>query len=497
MSYYQTYRPQSFADLLGQDSVKIILQEALKQGKVSHAYLFCGSRGTGKTTTARLLAKALNCLKATADTAVFEPCNTCLHCQAINEGSFIDVIEVDAASNRGIDEIKQLQEQGRFQPQRGKKKIFIIDEVHMLTKEAFNALLKTLEEPPSHLLFILATTELHKVPETIISRCQRFNFLTPSQPVIEQYLAQIIKQEKLTVEKEALTEIVRLAHGSFRDGATLLEQATQGQAKLTRQALVELFGLADRSLLERFLHRLTGKADEALSHDLNQHFERGGSPQAFLEASYQLLQDELVTGSFEGDPMVILATLTRLRYQLKYSPVASLPILAIVASVKLPVDEVQEISHPASSLTKTTLSGEGNAVIQVSHQSAGDKMAEQKTNQTNETVEVSVAEQVPPVDLPNNNLTEQWQESIRALTEAKQSSLVAMLKTATPLSWKAPVLRIGVQFTFHAEQLVKQKNRAILESTLTKFLGQTVHIETQMQPLRDLATEAETILADL
>ena len=175
MSYialYRVFRPQTFSEIVGQDHVSKTLKNALKSNRVAHAYLFCGPRGTGKTSSAKILAKAVNCLEPVDG----EPCNMCPNCQAVNEGNFLDVLEIDAASNRGIDEIRDIRDKVKFAPSQGKFKVYIIDEVHMLTAEAFNALLKTLEEPPAHVIFILATTEPQKIPLTVLSRCQRFDF---------------------------------------------------------------------------------------------------------------------------------------------------------------------------------------------------------------------------------------------------------------------------------------------------------------------------------
>ena len=205
MSLYQKYRPQEFDSLAGQEHVKKTLQQALRKNVVSHAYLFCGPRGTGKTTTARLIAKALNCPNFDAETA--EPCNKCDICESISNSSLIDVIEIDAASNRGIDEIRELKETIRFAPTLVKNKVYIIDEVHMLTNEAFNALLKTIEEPPENVFFILATTESHKVPETIMSRCQRFDFKRINHQALVDRLEFICQTEGLDFEREALESV--------------------------------------------------------------------------------------------------------------------------------------------------------------------------------------------------------------------------------------------------------------------------------------------------
>lgn len=220
--FYRKWRPQTLAEVVGQEQVTQTLLNALKNGRVSHAYLFCGPRGTGKTSTGRILAKAMNCLT----NGKGEPCNTCPMCQAITEGRALDMIEIDAASNRGIDDIRELRERVNYAPNQARYKVYIIDEVHMLTKEASNALLKTLEEPPPHVIFILATTEAHKIIPTILSRCQRFDFRRISQTDVISKLTHICSTEGIHMEPEALQLVAKAATGSLRDAENLLEQLT-------------------------------------------------------------------------------------------------------------------------------------------------------------------------------------------------------------------------------------------------------------------------------
>ncbi|MFH1651595.1 MAG: DNA polymerase III subunit gamma/tau, partial [Chloroflexota bacterium] len=222
-AFYRKWRPQTLGQVVGQEQVTRTLLNALKGGRVAHAYLFCGPRGTGKTSTGRILAKAVNCFTTSGKD---EPCNTCEMCRAITEGRSMDVIEIDAASNRGIDEIRGLREKVNYAPGQARYKVYIIDEVHMLTKEAANALLKTLEEPPPHAIFVLATTESHKVLPTIMSRCQHFDFRRLSQADISTKLATVCEEEKIRIEPEALNLIAKAATGSLRDAENLLQQLT-------------------------------------------------------------------------------------------------------------------------------------------------------------------------------------------------------------------------------------------------------------------------------
>lgn len=252
MSQYQVlarkYRPQTFKEVLGQEPIVQTLKNALKSGKMAHAYLFCGSRGTGKTTLARILAKALNCKSLSAD---YEPCNSCSSCQEIATGSSLDVMEIDGASHRGIDDIKQIAESVGYCPTGGQWKIYLIDEVHMLTKEAFNALLKTLEEPPANVKFFFATTEVQKIPATILSRCQRFNLSRIPQTAMMTKLQRIASDMNIEVEEAALHRLIQFADGGLRDAESLFDQMIAfSQGKVTQEVVQQVLGVMAR---EQFL----------------------------------------------------------------------------------------------------------------------------------------------------------------------------------------------------------------------------------------------------
>src|ERR1700716_961069 len=263
-SLYRKYRSQTFGDLVGQEAASRALQGAIIGGRVSHAYLFSGTRGTGKTSTARLLAKAVNCLRRSAGSS--EPCNACDSCVQLQNGSALDLIEIDAASNRGIDEIRDLREKVNLAPALGRKKVYIIDEAHMLTTEAFNALLKTLEEPPEHVVFILCTTEANKVPLTVLGRCQQFVFRRHSEEQITSRLRHIATREEILVDEDALRLLARVAQGSMRDAIELLDHLVPlAQGRITLEGARELLVIADPSQLESLFDQvLRGQPVQAL-----------------------------------------------------------------------------------------------------------------------------------------------------------------------------------------------------------------------------------------
>jgi DNA polymerase-3 subunit gamma/tau len=260
------YRPQTFDELVGQEHVARALQQAISSERVGHAYLFTGARGVGKTSAARILAKALNCVNGPTPT----PCNECDVCQAISTGNDVDVLEIDGASNRGIDEIRQLRQNVAVRPSRVRFKIYIIDEVHMLTKEAFNALLKTLEEPPEHVKFIFATTEPQKIPITILSRCQRFDFAGISANAIQERLAQIATAEGVTVDHDALQILASRAAGSMRDSQSLLEQLLAvGHGKITATDVNQLLGISPAERLSGLVQHLVNRDAAAALAELD------------------------------------------------------------------------------------------------------------------------------------------------------------------------------------------------------------------------------------
>jgi DNA polymerase-3 subunit gamma/tau len=299
-SLYRKYRSQTFGDLVGQEAASRALQGAIISARVAHAYLFSGSRGTGKTSAARLLAKALNCTGRARDSA--EPCNKCQSCVEMTAGSALDLIEIDAASNRGIDEIRDLREKVNLAPALGPFKVYIIDEAHMLTEPAFNALLKTLEEPPPHVVFILCTTDAQKIPLTVIGRCQQFVFRRHSEEQIISRLTHIASAENVKVDAEAMQLIARTAQGSMRDAVGLMDQLVPLAAgPISLESARALLGIADPRLLDSLLDDvLAGRAAEALA-ELSRVYAAGAELRQVVRGLMESCRDRLVAALTRRD----------------------------------------------------------------------------------------------------------------------------------------------------------------------------------------------------
>jgi len=300
MSYVifaRKYRPMTFKEMIGQKHVVRTLMNAVKNDRVAQAYIFSGMRGVGKTTTARILAKALNCQQGPTP----DPCNECEFCREINEDRSVDVLEIDGASNRGIDEVRSLREGVKYRPIRSRFKVIIIDEVHMLTREAFNALLKTLEEPPPHTVFIFATTEFHKVPATIVSRCQPFEFKKISQKDIVNHLVNITKEEHITVSSYGLNLIAEAADGSLRDAQSLLDQAVSYSGEnVTDEDLKEILGAIDREVLFAFSSSILEDKAERIFSLVEEIIEKGFDLRFFYKQLTRHFRNLLVVKSVEN-----------------------------------------------------------------------------------------------------------------------------------------------------------------------------------------------------
>jgi DNA polymerase-3 subunit gamma/tau len=297
---YRKWRPQTWDAVIGQQHVVNTLRNALAAGKIAHAYLFAGPRGTGKTTTARLLAKAVNCLENDLSQ---RPCGKCDHCQAVNQGRFLDLIEIDAASNTSVEDVRDLRDKINFSPNQGRYKVYIIDEVHMLSTAAFNALLKTLEEPPPHAIFVLATTEVHKIPATVLSRCQRHEFRRIPVIDIVSLLKNIAQDEHIQIDEAALKLIARQSTGAMRDAISLLDQlASAGQAITLEMAQTVLGTAASQAVLDVVDALVNEKADIGLDQ-IHQTLDAGSDPRQFSRQVVDYLRDVLLVRMGNADQL--------------------------------------------------------------------------------------------------------------------------------------------------------------------------------------------------
>lgn len=290
---YRKYRPKNFEEVYGQNVIVRILENQIKNDTISHAYIFSGPRGTGKTSVAKIFAKVANCLSETK-----RPCDECVNCTQINTNSSLDIVEIDAASNNGIDEIRELKSKVALVPTNGKYKVYIIDEVHMLTTAAFNALLKTLEEPPGHVIFILATTEQHKIPETIVSRCQKFEFKRISDSELVSRLDMIAKIEKIDITKEALTEIARLSEGGMRDSIGSLELVSSYQLnQIQVEDVHEISGTISTSEIKELMMKILNTETKEVLETINKYYDNGKNLTRIVEELILFLKNCLVVAN--------------------------------------------------------------------------------------------------------------------------------------------------------------------------------------------------------
>jgi DNA polymerase-3 subunit gamma/tau len=328
-----------FDEIFGQEHIKRYFKNAVKNENISHAYIFSGPRGTGKTTTARILSKIVNCENPNES----NPCNECSNCKAINENNFMDVIELDAASNRGIDEIRQIRDSTNYRPVKGKYKVYIIDEIHMLTKEAFNALLKTLEEPPEHVIFILATTNLEKIPDTIISRSQLLNFKNLSEVDISDNLKLISENEKINIADEAINLISRKAKGGMRDAISLLEQVVKFSDKeITKQDIVNILGIYDEQYIMNFINAIYNSDIDEILEISNEIFDLGKDPELLVEESMEKVI-KIIQNDKNNKYFYILDNLQKTHRELKYSENTKLVFETMVATFSFNLSNIDEM----------------------------------------------------------------------------------------------------------------------------------------------------------
>jgi len=479
------YRPQTFTDLVGQTSVVKTLQNALKIAKPSHAYLFSGSRGTGKTSMARIFAKGLVCQNLNEGS----PCGKCDLCKDISEGNLVDVIEIDAASNRGIDEIRDLREKIQFAPNRATRKVYIIDEVHMLTKEAFNALLKTLEEPPEHAFFLLATTEKHKLPETIVSRCQNFIFNRFTLEQLTERLNDISKTENFEVDQESLKLIARKAEGGLRDAISLLEQiAAETENKITSINVRESLGISDSETLEKFWEVILDKSSEDGLKILKDISKSGKDFRTFGHDFLGFLRDKMHENLNNGEVLSqILPAIEEVEIalsRLKTSPIVDLPLE--IAVVNLCQNEEQGIKNKGQVKTKNEKQDqEQKTTSKTEIAIKKEEIIEEKVEpeRSHQKIETSAEDSEPIERVPENtNSPEISFDSIKEKMNeiAEKAGIPSFAKKSflsTQPEFSAGKIIFRTESTFHLEKINTPSVRAAIQNAMIEIFGQKVIID--------------------
>lgn len=472
---YRKYRSQTFTEIVGQKPVKQVLTQAIIDQSIAHAYLFTGPRGTGKTSMARIFAKALNCSQRKGA----DPCNKCSHCKSINESRFLDLIEIDAASNRGIEEIRNLKEKVGFLPVEGVYKVYIIDEVHMLTSEAFNALLKTLEEPPINVVFILATTEVHKLPQTIISRTQRFDFRMATIEDLRTKLSRILKNEGFILSSDALDLIISAAGGSYRDAETILEKilvsmSSVKEKEVNLKDVAEIMGFANEKYIEDFFSAIhlrdlkNAFSVISLSQqngvDIGQYIK-----QLLLKARSELMDSVSGKGSVYSVGLLykIIKELSEAQDKVKNSPLPSLVLeMAIMNIVQLHHEEGRAI------LEEEVKKSPKGVVKSLAPKSI---LGQSSSSESITPIIPRQAKEVDDLKIVFQDLERLWKDLL-VLAKENNPHFAALLVKVVLKDLSLDMVSVEVPFKFHQKQLENAKTKKIFAEMTEKVYGKPLSL---------------------
>ena len=476
---YRTYRPQQFSQVAGQQAIVKTLQNALLNKKLSHAYLFSGPRGTGKTTLAKIFAKALNC-----ETSPSEPCGVCENCLALQENRHPDIIEIDAASNNGVDEVRELIDKVKYAPIKGNYKVYIIDEVHMMTSGAFNALLKTLEEPPSHVLFILATTEPHKILPTILSRCQRFDFGKVNANDLRNRIELILKTERITFDDAAIQTVIQLADGGVRDALSILDQViAYTGGRFQESDLLQLFGLVS---IEEKINLLTsiGQQDQTgMIQKIEQFIKIGADFKRLLNDLLMMLKDVLILVKTQQPSLMSTINESQANRLLEYVTLQTIPLLVnALLTLQLDARNAQAIPgmlqlrllqlHPDANKTKSQ-----PTIIDVMKKTATPSQNELPTS-IHETGDAIYIDDVNMIKVmvtgdkdQKHDLIESWKKLDELLYQPKYAAIAALLKDARPYVLSKHILVLEVDQVSNSAKFNVVLNQKLIQTVIKQISG--------------------------
>jgi len=515
---YRKWRPLHWDQVIGQPHVVQTLRNAIAAGRVAHAYLFAGPRGTGKTTTARLLAKAVNCL---SEELAERPCNKCAHCKAVNQARFLDLIEIDAASNTSVDDVRDLRDKINFTPNQGRYKVYIIDEVHMLSTAAFNALLKTLEEPPPHAIFILATTEVHKIPATVLSRCQRHEFRRIPISEIVSALKALAKDEKIKIDDDALTLVARQATGAMRDAISLLDQLASAGKPVTLEMAQEVLGTATSQSVLEVIEALL-KREPALGLDaIHAALDAGSDPRQFARQIVDYLRSLLLVAA--GNAAQVDATAETRTQLARHAQWLSVPeLLRVIGSFNQAAVEMRSSWQPALALEMAYL--EAIDLPEVAAPSAGSASPNQplsrrppaeaahrppKATAAASAAQPVVAERPAEADYQsalvsqkpnaqlsaedrtlNQRLDENWKDVIAQL-RAQNSTIYALVNSCRSHHLQNGVLTLDFASDVLQGQVERSPHLELVQKVVSQMLGTTVIIRCRAMTGKQNAPPSE------